>query len=63
MVKKEEDNVDLVEENTTPEIDYSVDQLEGVGAVTKKKLEAFGLTSIIDICVRGSKEVSEIKFE
>ena len=31
----------------TPEIDFSVDTLEGVGAVTKKKLEAFGIKSII----------------
>ena len=44
----------------TPEIDFSVDTLEGVGAVTKKKLEAFGIKSIIDICVRGSKEVSDV---
>ena len=68
MVKKtdynvEEADLDLIrqeQESADAEIDYSVDQLEGVGAVTKKKLEAFGLTSIIDICVRGSKEVSEI---
>jgi DNA repair protein RadA len=67
MAKKTEENVDLedVKETEIPEtkeeeLDYSVDQLEGVGAVTKKKLEAFGLTSIIDICVRGAKEVSEI---
>ena len=67
MAKKTEENVDLedVKETEIPEtkeeeLDYSVDQLEGVGAITKKKLEAFGLTSIIDICVRGAKEVSEI---
>ena len=42
------------------QIDLSVGQLEGVGAVTTKKLESFGINNIIDICVRGGKEVSEI---
>lgn len=57
-----DDVEDTMEEQleVSEEIDYGVDQLEGVGAVTKKKLESFGITSIIDICVRGSKEVSEI---
>ena len=41
-------------------MDFNVDQLEGVGAVTVKKLKDFGVTSLIDICIRGSKEVSEI---
>jgi DNA repair protein RadA len=41
-------------------VDLGVDQLDGVGAVTKKKLEAFGIKNIIDICVRGGQEVSEI---
>ena len=40
--------------------DLTVDQLAGVGAVTKKKLETFGVTNLIDICVRGGKEISEI---
>jgi len=31
-----------------------------VGAVTTKKLSEFGVNNIIDICVRGAKEVSEI---
>ena len=43
-----------------PDIDFSIQQLEGVGTVTTKKLESFGVTSIFDICIRGSKEVSEI---
>ena len=43
-----------------PDLDLSVTQLEGVGAVTEKKLTAFGVTSLIDFCVRGSKEISEI---
>lgn len=48
---------ELVEEK---QIDLTVDQLDGVGAVTKKKLESFGIKSIVDICVRGAKEVQEI---
>ena len=43
-----------------PELDLSVSQLDGVGAVTQKKLETFGVKNLIDICVRGSREVSEI---
>ena len=31
-----------------------------MGAVTTKKLSEFGVNNIIDICVRGAKEVSEI---
>ena len=42
------------------ELDLSVVQLGGVGAVTAKKLKEFGVTSLIDICVRGSKELSTI---
>ena len=59
-------NEDIENEKTTdvkvPEIqlDLSVSQLEGIGAVTTKKLESFGITNIIDICVRGGKEVSII---
>ena len=47
-------------EETPEEVDLSVSQLDGVGAVTQKKLDAFGVTNLIDICVRGSKEISEI---
>ncbi len=47
-------------EPTATSIDLTVDQLDGVGAVTKKKLESFGIRNIIDICVRGGKEVAEI---
>ena len=43
-----------------PDLDLSVTQLAGCGAVTEKKLTAFGVTSLIDLCVRGSKEISEI---
>ena len=42
------------------ELDLSVSQLGGVGAITEKKLTEFGVTSLIDICVRGAKELSEI---
>ena len=41
-------------------MELNIDQLEGVGPVTVKKLEAFGVKSLIDICIRGSKEVAEI---
>ena len=40
-----ERQVGLLEE----ELDLSVDQLEGVGAVTKKKLESFGVKNKLDI--------------
>jgi DNA repair protein RadA len=43
-----------------PELDLSVGQLEGVGGVTTKKLETFGVSSLIDICIRGGREISEI---
>ena len=42
------------------ELDLTVAQLGGVGTVTAKKLNEFGVTSLVDICVRGSKELSEI---
>ena len=42
------------------ELDLAVSQLGGVGAITAKKLEEFGVTSLIYVCVRGSKELSEI---
>jgi len=41
-------------------MELNIDQLEGVGPVTVKKLKEFGVTSLIDICVRGAKEISEI---
>ena len=49
-----------VAEEVPKELDLNVTQLEGVGAATEKKLTAFGVTSLIDFCVRGSKEISEI---
>ena len=59
-VKEEDTLSDELIEETKPELDLTVSQLEGVGAVTQKKLEAFGVTNLIDICVRGAREVSEI---
>ena len=56
--KVNEEDTDTDVEDT--ELDLSVSQLDGVGAVTQKKLDAFGVTNLIDICVRGSKEISEI---
>ena len=47
-------------QGTEDKMELNIDQLEGVGPVTVKKLEAFGVKSLIDICIRGSKEVAEI---
>ena len=62
VAKKKESEVEEPIEKPIekPELDLSVSQLDGVGAVTQKKLETFGVTNLIDICVRGSREVSEI---
>ena len=48
------------EPESKDDCNLDVDQLEGVGAVTKKKLDTFGVSNLIDICVRGSREISEI---
>ena len=45
-----------LEEEIPKELDLSVSQLAGCGAVTEKKLTAFGVTSLIDLCIRGSKK-------
>ena len=71
--KKQSENTNIVEGTTdsmpeteleSPEIksilDLKINQLEGVGAVTAKKLEDFGVSSLHDICVRGGREISEI---
>lgn len=53
--------VEEVETNVPEEeLDLSLSQLKGLGAVTEKKLNGFGVTSLIDLCVRGSKEIAEI---
>ena len=41
-------------------LELGVDQLKGVGSVTQKKLETFGVTSLIDLCIRGAQEIKEI---
>lgn len=43
-----------------PEVDLSLSQLKGLGAVSEKKLNGFGVTSLLDLCVRGSYEIVEI---
>ena len=70
LVKKTKEEVSLETEETildqkveqvsseeSEPLVLDVDQLDGVGAVTKKKLETFGVTNLIDICFRGSREV------
>ena len=47
-------------EETKPEVDLSLSQLAGLGAVSEKKLNGFGVTSLIDLCIRGSRELVEI---
>jgi len=42
------------------ELNLEISQLGGVGPITAKKLTEFGVTSLIDVCVRGSKELSDI---
>ena len=59
-IDKVENEKTLEIESPEIQLDLSVGQLEGVGAVTTKKLESFGIINIIDVCVRGGKEVSEI---
>ena len=59
-IDKVENEKTLEIESPEIQLDLSVGQLEGVGAVTTKKLESFGITNIIDICVRGGKEISII---
>ena len=63
----ESDNT--LEETQTPtetteteavDLELGVDQLKGVGSVTQKKLETFGVTSLIDLCIRGAQEIKEI---
>ena len=41
-------------------LDYSVKQLDGLGAVTEKKLMAFGVSTLYDLCVRGSYEIQQL---
>ncbi len=66
----ENESVETLEETQTPiqneteisiaDLELGVDQLKGVGAVTQKKLQTFGVTSLIDLCIRGAQEIKEI---
>ena len=63
IVEEQSTSVSELEElniETTPEVNLDISQLDGVGAVTAKKLTEFGVTSLIDICIRGGREISEI---
>ena len=63
IVEEQSTNVSELEEpniETIPEVNLEISQLDGVGAVTAKKLTEFGVTSLIDICIRGGREISEI---
>ena len=52
--------IDMSEEIIEQELDLSLSQLKGVGPKTVEKLNNFGVTSLLDLCVRGAKEISEI---
>ena len=62
--KKPSKKTNIVEGSTDsmPEtqLELGISQLDGVGAVTEKKLVDFGVSSLHDICVRGGREISEI---
>ena len=53
-------DLEQVEETTEPELDISISQLKGLGAVSEKKLNTFGVYTLYDLCVRGSQELQEI---
>lgn len=55
--KEEDMSEEILEEKP---LDMSVKQLKGVGAKTEEKLTNFGVTSLLDLCIRGAKEISEI---
>ena len=66
-IKKDSNISDDIDNDMSEEIieevqpvDLSVSQLKGVGAKTEEKLTNFGVTSLLDLCVRGAKEISEI---
>jgi DNA repair protein RadA len=43
-----------------PKPDIGLQQLEGLGAATDKKLQGYGVTTLYDLCIRGAKEICEI---
>jgi DNA repair protein RadA len=40
--------------------DISITQLEGLGAVTAKKLAGFGITNLYDLAIHGARELQEL---
>ena len=60
MVEEIEDSIFVNDEKSVESIvvketlDYSIKQLEGLGNVTEKKLMAFGVSTLYDLCIRGS---------
>ena len=48
------------ESENEPELDISISQLKGLGSVSVKKLNTFGVFTLYDLCVRGSQELQEI---
>jgi len=59
-MSEEEIETPVEVEEVKPEVDLSLSQLAGLGAVSEKKLNGFGVTSLIDLCIRGSRELVEI---
>ena len=60
VVKPEEEEKEDGFRQVDKALDLSISQLAGVGKGTEGKLIDFGVTSLFDICVRGSKELSSI---
>ena len=62
--KKQSEKTNIVDDSTDSmsetQLELGISQLDGVGAVTEKKLVDFGVSSLFDICVRGGREISEI---
>ena len=56
----EEEQIDDEAQEKPEEIPSSLTDLDGLGAVTEKKLKGFGVTSLIDLCIRGAREIVEI---
>ena len=59
-MSEEEIETPIEVEESKPDVDLSLSQLAGLGAVSEKKLNGFGVTSLIDLCIRGSRELVEI---
>jgi DNA repair protein RadA len=55
-----DEDFEKIEEAVEETLDYSVSQLKGLGAATEKKLQAFGVMTLYDLCVRGSYEIQQL---